>query len=191
MVISAADRLLDDQALLASAWREASLPFEEFLDTAAAVRQRSVEETASLIDKIEIAPAGLTITICLAPLVSGGQILKHHVSTTMRRRGVEMRVVLDDGPGNVDPVLLSAVAKGRLWLDQLTSGAVSTLAEIAERDGVSSGRVSQLAKLATLSPKIVQAIVDGRQPANLTVTTFSRLETMPISWAEQEALLGF
>ena len=74
--------------------------------------------------------------------------------------------------------MLSAVAKGRLWFDQLTRGAVSTLTEIAERDGVSSGRVSQLVKLATLSPKIVQAIVDGRQPVDLTVKTFSRLETI-------------
>ncbi len=191
MVVAATDRLFDDQALLASAWREAGLPFERFSDTVATIGRRSAQDTVRLIERVEIASVGLTLTICLASLVPDGPTLKHHVPIKMRRRGVEMRVVLDNGPGNIDPVLLLAVAKGRMWFDQLTSGAVANLSEIAKRNGISSGRVSQLVKLAMLSPKIVQAIVEGRQPADLTVKTFSRLETIPVSWVEQEALLGF
>jgi hypothetical protein len=42
-----------------------------------------------------------------------------------------------------------------------------------------------------LAPDIVEAIVAGHQPAELTVTRLIRLEDLPLSWAEQRRLLGF
>jgi hypothetical protein len=39
-----------------------------------------------------------------------------------------------------------------------------------------------------LSPHIIQAIADGRAPADLTITKLAR--SLPPSWAEQEKHLG-
>jgi site-specific DNA recombinase len=83
--------------------------------------------------------------------------------------------------------LLSAVAKGRRWLDEMISGKVVGIEAIAAREGVSerSGRMGL--SLAFLAPEIVQAAVDGTLPRGLGV---SRLMDMPPSWADQRQALG-
>jgi hypothetical protein len=43
---------------------------------------------------------------------------------------------------------------------------------------------------AFLAPDIIEAILDGRQPADLTVKTLSR-RNLPLDWAKQRAQLGF
>jgi hypothetical protein len=45
--------------------------------------------------------------------------------------------------------------------------------------------------LGLLAPDIVEAILDGRQPVELTVTRLKRVRDLPISWAEQRRILGF
>jgi site-specific DNA recombinase len=45
-----------------------------------------------------------------------------------------------------------------------------------------------LAPLAYLSPRVIQAIAEGRAPADLTVTQLVR--NLPLTWAEQEEKLG-
>ena len=46
-------------------------------------------------------------------------------------------------------------------------------------------------RLAYLAPDIVRAIVDGRQPRSLNARTLARLGSLPLSWSEQRAMLGF
>ena len=98
--------------------------------------------------------------------------------------------MLDNDKRQVDPGLLMAVARGHMWFEELASDADVGMAEIAQRDGASKGRVSQITKLAFLSPKIVQAVIDGRQPTRLTTKVLLNLDPLPLLWAEQEALLG-
>ena len=42
-----------------------------------------------------------------------------------------------------------------------------------------------------LAPDIVEAILAGRQPVELTVSRLKRIGDLPVSWAEQRQLLGF
>ncbi len=46
-------------------------------------------------------------------------------------------------------------------------------------------------KLAFLAPDIVQAILEGRQPVDLTAARLMRLSNLPASWEDQRRLLGF
>jgi hypothetical protein len=83
--------------------------------------------------------------------------------------------------------LLSAIAKARVWIDDLANGKAASFAEIAEREGKVERHVRFLAPLAFVSPKIAPAIVDGSAPADLTVTDLAK--SLPCSWAEQERRL--
>src|SRR5208337_4509033 len=83
--------------------------------------------------------------------------------------------------------LLSAIAKGRRWLDEMISGKVEGIEAIAAREGVSERSARMGLSLAHLAPDIVQAAVDGTLPRGLGV---SRLMDMPPSWAEQRQALG-
>ena len=78
--------------------------------------------------------------------------------------------------------LLSAVAKGRRWLDEMIAGRVEGIEAIAAREGVSERSARMGLSLAFLAPDIVQAAVDGTLPRGFGV---SRLMDMPPIWADQ------
>ena len=44
--------------------------------------------------------------------------------------------------------------------------------------------------LAFLAPDIVEAILAGTQPVDLTAETLTRRD-LPLSWSEQKSLFGF
>jgi site-specific DNA recombinase len=62
---------------------------------------------------------------------------------------------------------------------------------IAKREGVGKQYVSRLMRLAFLAPELVERIVEGRQPPELTAQSLltSRVD-LPPSWAAQKQALG-
>jgi DNA invertase Pin-like site-specific DNA recombinase len=109
-------------------------------------------------------------------------------------RGVEMRIILDgndDVPRKVDPALLKAIARAHRWFDELASGHMRSLAEIARREGIGKHYVARLTRLALVAPGIVEAVAQGRTPTalNLQMLMTSRV-TLPLEWKEQERLLA-
>jgi site-specific DNA recombinase len=53
---------------------------------------------------------------------------------------------------------------------------------------LSNAHVRRLLRFAYLSPDIAEAIIEGRQPRNLTVKRL--LRGIPLSWADQSATFG-
>jgi hypothetical protein len=45
--------------------------------------------------------------------------------------------------------------------------------------------------LGLLAPDLVEAILAGRQPHDLTTTRLKRIGDLPLLWTEQRRLLGF
>jgi site-specific DNA recombinase len=60
----------------------------------------------------------------------------------------------------------------------------------AERHGIDPGDVSRMMQLAFLAPTVVERILDGTQPANLTATRLKRIGDLPLLWDEQIAALA-
>jgi DNA invertase Pin-like site-specific DNA recombinase len=111
-----------------------------------------------------------------------------------RRRGVEMKLVITDErkrPPAPDPHLIAAVAKGRHWFAQLRDGEVQSVRDLAECHGVNQGDVSRILPLGLLAPDIIEAILAGRQPIEMTAKRLKRIRDLPVSWAEQRRILGF
>ena len=65
----------------------------------------------------------------------------------------------------------------------LESGDVSSMKEIARREGVDDSYVSRMVNLTTLAPDIIAAILDDTLPAD--VTLFELAAGMPVRWKEQ------
>ena len=59
-----------------------------------------------------------------------------------------------------------------------------TFESIAAREGRSARYIKLLAPLAYVSPRIIEALADGRAIAELTVTNLAK--SLPLAWAEQE-----
>ena len=75
-----------------------------------------------------------------------------------------------------------------MWMNSILEGKTTSFDEIAKSENIAERYVKRLASLAYLSPKIVQAIVDGVAPSGLTVSRLSM--GLPHAWAEQEVMIG-
>ena len=78
--------------------------------------------------------------------------------------------------------LLTAIAKARAWIEDLTEGRVTSFADIAKREGKVERHIRLLAPLAFVSPSIVADIADGVAPP-LGVTKFAK--RLAYAWSEQ------
>ncbi len=96
----------------------------------------------------------------------------------------------DELPRKVDQALLKAVARSSVWFEELASGRVSSLAAIARREGIMRGYVERLARLAFVAPAIVEAICQGRQPAELSAEALLNRVKLPLAWQAQKDALG-
>ena len=109
----------------------------------------------------------------------------------IKQRGVERRLVIE-GPHSSryrpDQTLIDLVARAHVYLDALTGGRERQ--EIANSYGVHPENVSRLLPLAFLSPRILEAILTGQQPADLTARYLTRDIELPILWAAQHRMLG-
>jgi hypothetical protein len=88
-----------------------------------------------------------------------------------------------------DRSLILAVARSRLWARALTSGQYQTFAELAEATSFHELYVRRMIRLAWLSPPLVQAIAEGKQPQDLTLPKL--LQPLPLEWQGQHQALGF
>ena len=106
-----------------------------------------------------------------------------------------MRLVIGGGSGSVpriDSTILKATARARRCFDDLVSGRADSMVEIGKREGVGKRYVSRMIHLAFLAPAIIEGIVEGRQPPELTAQFLSTGRgDLPQSWQAQEKLLGF
>jgi len=83
--------------------------------------------------------------------------------------------------------LITAIATGRRWLDELIAGTVPNVEQIAQRETCSIRQVNRTITLAFLAPTLVQAAVDGRLPRGIGVAS---LRDFPVEWKRQHEILG-
>jgi site-specific DNA recombinase len=83
--------------------------------------------------------------------------------------------------------LVSTIARGRQWLDDVVSGRVSTVTELCVREKCSVRQVNMTISLAFLAPNLVKAAVEGRLPRGVGI---ERLRDPPAEWSRQFEALG-
>ena len=83
--------------------------------------------------------------------------------------------------------LVNAIVKGRRWLDDVTSGRVTSIIELCTREKCSVRQVNMTISLAFLAPNLVKAAVEGRLPRGIGV---ERLRDPPTEWSRQFEALG-
>lgn len=83
--------------------------------------------------------------------------------------------------------LVSTIARGRQWLDDVVSGRVTSVADLGARENCSVRQVNMTISLAFLAPNLVKAAVEGRLPRGVGV---ERLRDPPTEWSRQFEALG-
>lgn len=102
------------------------------------------------------------------------QILTVRVPLAIQQRGGRKIVVTPEGGDNlptprarVDSALVKALARAHRWKRMLESGRYASISEMAAGERIDRGYLERILQLALLAPDIVEAILDGRQPARL------------------------
>ena len=104
-----------------------------------------------------------------------------------------MRLVMESpgsSPSRQDPVLLKAIARAFRWFETLAAGQASSVADLAEREGVDERYIRSLMHLAFLAPEVVEAISQGNQPVGLTTKALLTRIDLPVNWRAQQQALG-
>ena len=87
------------------------------------------------------------------------------------------------GATAADTTLVKALARAFRWRRMMEAGRYGTINELAAAEKINSSYVSRLLRLTLLSPEIVEAILDGRQPEGMTLPEL--MKGVPTIWEGQ------
>jgi len=113
-----------------------------------------------------------------------------HVPLAVRARPGRKTIVRPAGAApsasiavRADPVMVKALARAFRWKRLLNDGRYSSISEIAASEKIDRGYVGSILRLTLLAPTIVEAIIDGRYPKELQLSTL--MKPFPLTWSNQ------
>jgi hypothetical protein len=111
------------------------------------------------------------------------------VPVRFRRRGVEAKLIVSDQrqpTPEPDPHLVNALTRGHEWFGRIVRGEASGIGDIARAEGFNRAYITRFLCLAFLAPDITKAILEGRQPIELTAKRLiTSAPRMPLLWIDQ------
>ena len=122
--------------------------------------------------------------------VMGTDVISIEIPMAFKKRGGRKVIVLPDGShghpiptATIDNTMIKAIARAFRWQKLLENGTYTCLDDIARSEKIGASFVSRYYRLVLLAPDIVEAILDGRQPAQMTVKVL--LKPFPVEWDRQ------
>lgn len=140
------------------------------------------------VERVVIAPDHLLITTTGAADDDGtNRELRIPWSTTPKNASAAIE---DEGVLEVAPneSLVQSIVRAHAWVDCLREGTYESIEQLAQQNRLHPKVVRQALRLAFLPPEVTSAMLEGRQPAGLTLARVPKL--LPLSWIEHRRLLG-
>ncbi|MBP6224697.1 MAG: recombinase family protein [Rhizobacter sp.] len=171
------------------------------LETAMASQQ--IEVLTRLVKRITVRKESIGIEVKVASIWSAEVVTSDEdedvhlieVPVQLKRCGMAVRLIVrpagESATRGVDPKLVTLISKAHDWFERLSSGRCDSVQAIAQQEQIaSSSYVTRVIYLAFLAPDIVQRIVRGEQPEDLTADRLIRMGPLPMAWEDQRVLLG-
>ena len=80
--------------------------------------------------------------------------------------------------------LQKALARAFRWQKMLEDGRYASISEIARAERIERGYLGRVLQLTLLAPSVVEAILDGRQGVDVTLSGL--MDGVPGVWLEQQ-----
>lgn len=117
------------------------------------------------------------------------ETLTVHVPFLIKKRGGRKEIQLPPDAhsqrSRIDNTMVKALARAFRWKRMLEAGEYASISELAEKERITFTYMARLMRLCLLSPEIVVTIMDGRQPACITLTNL--MDPFPLDWKQQRA----
>ena len=122
-----------------------------------------------------------------------GQTIVLSIAAKLRRVGRGKRLVIgEQSRAEINLDLVRLMREAFAARTELLADTTESINVITARLGKSKGRMTSLMRLSYLAPRIVDAILAGRQPMALSVKSLLQLSRdLPLDWARQRAFLRF
>ena len=125
------------------------------------------------------------------PILSkDGRTMTVRIPITLRHQGGQKRVVTPPGAtpwiptaSRIDNTMVKAIVRAHRWREMLESGRYATLRDLAKAEAINKSYLGRVLRLTLLSPTIIEAILEGSQPAALELDDL--LKPFPIDWDQQ------
>lgn len=181
-----------DQMVVTSALKDAGVASHKWPHILAVLNEADgLIATQAYLKNVVLHSEHVEMTLSFAALDSAIPDITTAVPMQIKRRGVEMRLVIHNGKiAKIDPLLIKIIARAHIWWSELLSGKVTSCAQIVTREKLDQGYISRVLELAFLAPDITKAILSGYQPVDLTAQHLLRGIKLPTDWNEQRQLLG-
>jgi len=125
-------------------------------------------------------------------LSKDGRTITVRIPITVRHQGGRKQVVTPAGatpwiptPPRIDNTLVKAIVRAHRWRDMLESSDYATVRDLAKAEAINESYLGRVLRLTLLAPKIVEAILEGKQPASLEFDDL--LKQFPVEWDKQLA----
>lgn len=110
-----------------------------------------------------------------------------HVPFRIVKRGGRKEMLLPRDASSqrprMDSALVKALARAFRWQRMLESGEFATIGDLAVSENIAKSYVYRVLRLTLLAPDLVAAILDGRQPKDVTLPAL--MNPFPVAWIEQ------
>ena len=124
---------------------------------------------------------------------TAGDVARLSVEAKRKRCGGEVHLVISPSSGLMPAQprsrLIKAIARAHSWYGKVLRGQALDQRSLARETGLTERYVGKVFGCAFLAPDIVEAILEGRQPRDLTFEKLTR--DVPLRWVEQRQRLGF
>jgi hypothetical protein len=115
------------------------------------------------------------------------------VPAELHRSGQGKRMIIGDpSQRSPDPSLIQVLQEAFSVREKMLSDTTETLNEITSSITKSKGRLTALMRLTHLAPSIIEDILAGRQPPELSTKRLLRTSLdLPLVWSQQRKFLHF
>ncbi len=100
------------------------------------------------------------------------------------QQGRALRLIIGNGNITTDAsrqAMLKAIARARRWYDQITTGEVHSIAQLANLHGLSPRFIRMHMKLVQLGPQAIETMM--RRPHSLPLSLTDLLVALPMNWS--------
>ena len=153
-----------------------------------------IKETLDLITRVDLGEIKAIILIDVEKVATLIQIdtskldldyLRVEESVVLRKRTNGSKLTWVGYKGEPNHALIRAIVTAQAWVDEIKAGR--SMSDIMQTHKIPEGMIWKRIRLAFLSPKLLQAIVEGTTNADLSIKMLTKHD-LPVEWSEQEAL---
>ena len=152
------------------------------------------KETLDLITRVDLSETKASIQLDVDKVAALVQIdtskldlecLRIEEPVVLRKRTNGTKLTWVGYKGEPNHALIRAIVTAQAWVDEIKAGR--SVSDIMQSHKIPEGMIWKRIRLAFLSPKLLQAIVEGTTNRDLSIKMLTKHD-LPVEWSEQEAL---